>query len=44
MVAVKTRIVKGDYEVTSTSTLTADEIQGYVLACSCRLTGDVELT
>ncbi len=29
----KTRIVKGDYEVTSTSTLTADEIaQGYVFS------------
>lgn len=40
----KTRIVSGDYDVTSTSTLTAEEIaQGYVLACSCRLKGNVEL-
>lgn len=40
----KTRILSGDYEVTSTSTLTEKEIaQGYVLACSCRLKGDVEL-
>ncbi len=40
----KTRIASGDYDVSSTSTLTPEEIaQGYVLACSCRLKGDVEL-
>lgn len=40
----KTRIISGDYDVTSTSTLTPEEIaQGYVLACSCRLKGDIEL-
>ncbi|WP_159564628.1 NADH oxidoreductase [Budvicia diplopodorum] len=40
----KTKIVKGYYTTTSQMTLTNDEIaQGYVLACSCRLDGDVEL-
>lgn len=40
----KTKIVKGDYTATSQMTLTADEIaQGFVLACSCQLKGDVEL-
>ena len=38
----KTRILSGDYTTTSTMTLTPDEIaQGYVLACSCQLNGDV---
>lgn len=40
----KTRILRGDYRVGSTQTLTAEEIaQGYVLACCCQLNGDVEL-
>ncbi|GKX62505.1 hybrid-cluster NAD(P)-dependent oxidoreductase [Pragia fontium] len=40
----KTQIAKGDYTTTSQMTLTDNEIaQGYVLACSCQLTGDVEL-
>ncbi|AKM47492.1 NADH oxidoreductase [Edwardsiella anguillarum] len=40
----KTRILHGDYQVSSTMTLTPQEIaQGYVLACSCQLNGDVEL-
>ncbi len=41
----KTQILSGDYTTTSTATLTADEIaQGYVLACSCQLHGDVVLS
>ncbi|CNH65176.1 HCP oxidoreductase [Yersinia aldovae] len=40
----KTRILHGEYTTTSTMTLTAEEIaQGYVLACSCQLQGDVQL-
>ncbi|MEG2830517.1 MAG: NADH oxidoreductase [Edwardsiella sp. (in: enterobacteria)] len=40
----KTRILHGDYQVSSTMTLTPQEIaQGYVLACSCQLNGDVTL-
>lgn len=40
----KTRILEGDYTTTSSMTLTAAEIaQGYVLACSCQLQGDVTL-
>ncbi|WJY13431.1 NADH oxidoreductase [Pectobacteriaceae bacterium CE90] len=40
----KTRILSGQYVTTSTATLTQDEIsQGYVLACSCQLQGDVVL-
>ncbi|CAI2407573.1 NADH oxidoreductase [Serratia ficaria] len=40
----KTRILDGDYTTTSSMTLTAEEIaQGYVLACSCQLQGDVTL-
>ena len=40
----KTRILHGDYTTTSTMTLTPEEIaQGYVLACSCQLQGDVQL-
>ncbi|WP_162997540.1 2Fe-2S iron-sulfur cluster-binding protein, partial [Serratia marcescens] len=40
----KTRILEGDYTTTSTMTLSAEEIaQGYVLACSCQLQGDVTL-
>ncbi len=40
----KTRILEGDYITTSTMTLSAEEIaQGYVLACSCQLQGDVTL-
>lgn len=40
----KTLIVKGHYTTTSQMSLTEDEIaQGYVLACSCQLTGDVEV-
>ena len=40
----KTQVISGEYETTSTSTLTAAEIaQGYVLACSCRLKGDIEI-
>ncbi|TKI06007.1 NADH oxidoreductase [Martelella alba] len=38
----KTRILRGDYQVSSTATLSAQERdEGYVLACSCRLQGDV---
>ncbi|MFA9208179.1 MAG: NADH oxidoreductase, partial [Yersinia sp. (in: enterobacteria)] len=34
----------GKYTTSSTMTLTAEEIaQGYVLACSCQLQGDVQL-
>ncbi|HBE9177974.1 TPA: NADH oxidoreductase [Serratia fonticola] len=40
----KTRIIDGQYTTTSTMTLTPEEIeQGYVLACSCQLQGDVTL-
>jgi NADH oxidoreductase Hcr len=40
----KTQILDGDYTTTSTMTLTPAEIaQGYVLACSCQLQGDVTL-
>lgn len=40
----KTQIVKGQYTTTSQMTLTNDEIaQGYVLACSCQLTENIEL-
>ncbi|AJJ11519.1 NADH oxidoreductase hcr [Yersinia rohdei] len=40
----KTRILHGEYTTTSTMTLTPAEIaQGYVLACSCQLQGDVQL-
>lgn len=40
----KTRVLAGDYATTSQMTLTPDEIeQGYVLACSCQLNGDVTL-
>lgn len=40
----KTRIIDGNYTTTSTMTLSPAEIeQGYVLACSCQLQGDVTL-
>lgn len=40
----KTQIVTGQYTTTSQMTLTNDEIaQGYVLACSCQLTENIEL-
>ena len=40
----KTRVVSGEYSVTSTMTLTEDEIaDGYVLACSCRPQSDLVL-
>ncbi|MBU9847105.1 NADH oxidoreductase [Rahnella ecdela] len=40
----KTRILSGDYQTTSRMTLTDEEVaQGYVLACSCQLQGDVTL-
>ena len=40
----KTRILEGDYTTTSTMTLSEEEVaQGYVLACSCQLQGDVTL-
>ncbi|SQJ22976.1 NADH oxidoreductase hcr [Serratia rubidaea] len=40
----KTRVLDGDYTTSSTMTLTPEEIaQGYVLACSCQLHGDVTL-
>lgn len=40
----KTRVISGDYSVTSTMTLTAEEQkQGYVLACSCHPQSDVVL-
>lgn len=40
----KTRILSGDYKTTSRMTLTDEEVaQGYVLACSCQLQGDVTL-
>lgn len=42
--ACKTRILEGDYTTSSTMTLTEQEIaQGYVLACSCQLQGDITL-
>lgn len=38
----KTRILRGDYTTSSAMTLSAAEMaDGYVLACSCRLEGDV---
>ncbi len=38
----KTRVIQGKHSVSSTTTLSADEIeQGYVLACACRLEGDI---
>ncbi|EMH4162082.1 NADH oxidoreductase [Pluralibacter gergoviae] len=40
----KTKVVSGDYTVTSTMTLTEQEIaDGYVLACSCHPQGDLTL-
>lgn len=40
----KTRVVSGEYSVTSTMTLTEAEIaQGYVLACSCHPESDLVL-
>lgn len=40
----KTRVLSGDYQTTSRMTLTDDDVaQGYVLACSCQLQGDVTL-
>ncbi|WP_312628939.1 NADH oxidoreductase [Scandinavium sp.] len=40
----KTRVVSGEYSVTSTMTLTDEEQkQGYVLACSCHPQGDLVL-
>ena len=40
----KTRVVSGDYTVTSTMTLSEQEIaDGYVLACSCHPQGDLVL-
>lgn len=40
----KTRVLSGDYTTTSRMTLTDEEVaQGYVLACSCQLQGDVTL-
>lgn len=40
----KTRVLSGDYQTTSQMTLTEDDIaQGYVLACSCQLQGDLTL-
>lgn len=40
----KTRVVSGDYTVTSTMTLTEQEIaDGFVLACSCHPQGDLVL-
>ncbi len=40
----KTRIHSGDYSVSSRMTLSDEEVAaGYVLACSCRLEGDVIL-
>jgi len=40
----KTRVVSGDYRVTSTMTLTEEEQkQGYVLACSCHPQSDLVL-
>lgn len=40
----KTRVLSGQYTTTSNMTLTPAEIeQGYVLACSCQLHGDVTL-
>lgn len=42
--ACKTRILKGKYTTQSQVTLTEEEIaDGYVLACSCQLQGDIEL-
>ncbi|PJG83532.1 NADH oxidoreductase [Caviibacterium pharyngocola] len=38
----KTKIIRGDYETDSQATLTETDIaEGYVLACSCRLKGNV---
>lgn len=40
----KTRITKGQYQVTSTATLTEQEVaEGYVLACACQPQSDLEL-
>jgi NADH oxidoreductase Hcr len=40
----KTKVVSGDYTVSSTMTLTDAEIaDGYVLACSCHPQGDLVL-
>ncbi|MFO6297356.1 NADH oxidoreductase [Rahnella selenatireducens] len=40
----KTRVLSGNYTTTSRMTLTDEEVaQGYVLACSCQLQGDVTL-
>lgn len=40
----KTKVISGEYTVTSTMTLTEAEIaEGYVLACSCHPQGDLVL-
>ncbi|KOQ97552.1 2Fe-2S iron-sulfur cluster-binding protein, partial [Pluralibacter gergoviae] len=40
----KTRVLSGEYSVTSTLTLSEQEIaDGYVLACSCHPQGDLVL-
>lgn len=40
----KTRVLSGDYQTTSRMTLTDEDVaQGYVLACSCQLHGDITL-
>ncbi|EHG2878487.1 2Fe-2S iron-sulfur cluster binding domain-containing protein [Salmonella enterica] len=40
----KTKVVSGDYTVSSTMTLSEAEIaEGYVLACSCHPQGDLVL-
>lgn len=40
----KTKVVSGTFETTTTGPLTAAEIEkGYVLACSCQLTGNVSV-
>lgn len=40
----KTQVITGDYTQSSQMTLTAEEIeQGYVLACSCQLRGNIEI-
>lgn len=40
----KTKVFQGEYEVSTTGPLTEEEIQqGYVLACSCQIKGNMEV-
>lgn len=40
----KTKVLQGEYETTTTGPLTPQDIQqGYVLACSCQIKGNINI-